>query len=191
MGDDFISDEGKFAKLCHAYNLCEIALSDLRLTNPMLAQSAAHMGVVTYYAAADIKRDQHLADALASGPGDDLVRSWEQEGRTAISWDDLGGVYERFNRLRNKTLAHADEGWLSKPPASADDRWVKDNYLTRQVRPPPGLERRMPTPDGGSPAVPAVDCGISEIGERDLWVLLGLIYFTADHYRQIAAAVRR
>ena len=187
MGDDFITEPRKFAKLCHAYTLCEIALGDLRLRNPILAQAVAHMAVVTYYSVADKERDERLAEALANRPGDDLVDSWEQGNRPDIAWSSLDSVYERFKKLRNKTLAHADEGWLDQPPSSANERWVKDHYKITQVHPPPGLEHHGPQQAEEAEGIPPMDCGLADIPQADLWDFQGLIYFTADFYGQRAA----
>lgn len=185
MGNDSITDPRRFAKLSHAYNLCEITLGDLRLRNPILAQTVAHMSVVTYYAVADQK---NLADALANGPDNDLVASWKQRGRPDISWGSLSTVYKRFKELRNKTLAHADESWLDKPASSDDGRWVKDHYKITWVYPPPGLEHLGSQRANEEDDSPPLDCGLTDIPQADLQAFQGLIYFTAAIYGQRSAA---
>lgn len=189
MGNDSITDPRRFAKLSHAYNLCEIALGDLRLRNPILAQTVAHMSVVTYYAVTGQEKDRYLAGALADGPDNDLVDSWKQRGRPDISWDSLSSVYERFKKLRDKTLAHAVESWLNKPASSDDDRWVKDHYKITRVYPPPGLEHLMlQWADNEEGDSPPLDCGLTDIPQADLQAFQGLIYFTAAVYGQRSAA---
>ena len=189
MGNDSITDPRRFAKLSHAYTLCEIALGDLRLRNPILAQTVAHMSVVTYYAVTGQEKDRYLAGALANGPDNDLIDSWKQRGRPDISWGSLSSVYERFKELRNKTLAHAAESWLNKPASSEDDRWVKDHYKITQVYPPPGLEHIMlqRANDDEEDSSP-LDCGLTDIPQADLQAFQGLIYFTAAVYGQRSAA---
>ena len=188
MGNDSITDPRRFAKLSHAYNLCEIALGDLRLHNPILAQTVAHMSVVTYYAVTGQEKDRYLAGALADGPDNDLVDSWKQRGRPDISWDSLSSVYERFKELRNKTLAHAVESWLNKPASSDDDRWVKDHYKITWVYPPPGLEHLGSQRANEEEDSPPLDCGLTDIPQADLQAFQGLIYFTAAVYGQRSAA---
>ena len=188
MGNDSITDPRRFAKLRHAYNLCEIALGDLRLRNPILAQTVAHMSVVTYYAVTGQEKDRYLAGALADGPDNDLVDSWKQRGRPDISWDSLSSVYERFKKLRDKTLAHAVESWLNKPASSDDDRWVKDHYKITWVYPPPGLEHLGSQRANEEEDSPPLDCGLTDIPQADLQAFQGLIYFTAAVYGQRSAA---
>lgn len=189
MGNESITDPRRFAKLSHAYDLCEIALGDLRLRSPILAQAVAHMSVVTYYAVTGQEKDKYLAGALADGPDNDLVDSWKQRDRPDIPWDSLSSVYERFKKLRDKTLAHAVESWLSKSASSEDDRWVKDHYKIIRVYPPPGLEHLMLqwANDEEEDSLP-MDCGLTDISQADLQAFQGLIYFTAAVYGQRSAA---
>lgn len=188
MGNDSITDPRRFAKLSHAYTLCEIALGDLQLRNPTLAQTVAHMSVVTYYAVTGQEKDRYLAGALADGPDNDLVDSWKQRGRPDISWDSLSSVYERIKELRNKTLAHAVESWLNKPASSDDDRWVKDHYKITWVYPPPGLEHLGSQRANEEEDSPPLDCVLTDIPQADLQAFQGLIYFTAAIYGQRSAA---
>lgn len=189
MGNDSITDPRRFAKLSHAYNLCGIALGDLRLRNPILAQAVAHMSVVTYYAVTGQEKDKYLAGALANEPANDLVDSWKQQGRPDIPWGSLSSVYEHFKQLRDKTLAHAVESWLSKPASSEDDRWVKDQYKITRVYPPPGLEHLMlQWANDKEEDSPPLDCGLTDIPQADLQAFQGLIYFTAAVYGQRSAA---
>ena len=165
MVNDRISSNTRVSRLVIAYSLCEEAEQSHLILTTRVTRAMLYASIVMYYSVAERDVLEHYLEDGKEGMvvGSDLPLK------------ELCSVYDKFKEIRNKAIAHVDEG---SPAYQLDEEsgW----FLA-----PPGVSYLAQQKVGGVQGRVHIAYSLPDIDSKDRMAFKDLTAVTADIYYQI------